>query len=313
MLLTIDYRNAFPTLSHNFIRAALTFFSFPPTFVNLIISSLRSHYHFLVGSAAIKEVTFYQEASIGQGDPFSPQVFSFCAAIIIYPLRHLRFKMGMYLYVDDFLITFGPETTKRQLQQVFHELRRFSAVSGLQQNVGKSAYVTKGALQPAALQFMQDSGLQHETKVRYLGVQMGHVSVKEAFVGPMREAYRRARIAATIALSTPEKITLLKTWILPTLLLTARAYVADRSVVSALNNVYNILFSFDSWGITTHQISQHRDRGGYSVPMPQTWLAAQGGTAAVAALTSPTIMPTYIMQVFIKFCLRYGIPTRYSW
>ena len=151
--------------------------------------------------------------------------------------------MGMYLYVDDFLITFGRETTKQQLQRVFHELRHFSAVSGLQQNVGKSAYVTKGTLQPEALHFRQDSGLQHETEVRYLGVPMGHVSVKEAFVGPLRGAYRRARIAATIALSIPEKITLLKTWILPTLLLIARAYVADRSVVSALNTMYNILFS----------------------------------------------------------------------
>ena len=60
---------------------------------------------------------FYQEAGIGQGAPFPPQLFSFCAAIIIYPLRHLRVKMGMYLYVDDFLITFGWETTKQQLKQ----------------------------------------------------------------------------------------------------------------------------------------------------------------------------------------------------
>ena len=176
LLLTIDYCNTFPTLSHNVIKAALTFFSFSPTFVNLVISSLRSQYHFLVGSAAIREVIFYQEACIGQGDPFPPQLFSFCAAIIIYPLRHLRFKMGMYLYVDDFLITFGEETTKQQLKEVFHELRRFLAVSGLRQNVGKSAYVTKGTLQPGALQFMQESGLQHETRVRYLGIQTGHVS-----------------------------------------------------------------------------------------------------------------------------------------
>ena len=56
---------------------------------------------------------------------FSRQLFSFCAAIIIYPLRQLRVKMGMYLYVDDFLITFGQETTKQQLKQVFHELQRF--------------------------------------------------------------------------------------------------------------------------------------------------------------------------------------------
>ena len=241
MLLTIDYRNAFRTHSHNFFKAALTFFSLPPTFVNLVMSSLRSQYHFLVGSVAIREVTFYQEAGIGQGDPFSPQLFSFCAAIIIYPLRHLRVKIGMYLYVYDFLITFGQETTKQLLKEVLHELRRFSAVGGLQQNIGKLACVTKGTLQPEALQLMQDLGLQHETKVRYLGVQMGHMSVKEAFVGPLREAYRRARIAATIALSIPEKITLLKTWILPTLLLTARAYVADRPVVSALNTTSSVL------------------------------------------------------------------------
>ena len=101
-----------PTLSHNFTRAALTFFSFPPTFVNLGISLLRLQYHFLVGSAAIREVIFYQEAGIGQGDPVSPQLFSFCAAIIIYTLWQLRVKMGMYLYVDDFLITVGQETTK---------------------------------------------------------------------------------------------------------------------------------------------------------------------------------------------------------
>ena len=195
---------------------------------------------------------------------------------------------------------------------MFHELQRLSAVSGLQQSVGKSAYITKGTLQPEALQFMQDSGLQHETKVRYLGVHMGHVSVKETFVGPLQEAYRRARIAATIALSIPEKITLLTTWILPTLLLTAIAYVADRSVVSALHAVYNMLFCFDSWGITTHQLSQHRDQGGYSVPLPQTWLAAQGGTAAVAALTSPTIMPMYVMQAVVKFCTHYGIPTSHK-
>ena len=281
--------------------------------MNLVISSLRSQYHFLLGNAAIREVIFYpQLAGIGQCDPSPPQLFSFCAAIIIYPVRQLRVKMGMHLYVDCFLITFGQETTKQQLNKVFHELQRFSAVSGPQQKVGKSAYVTKGTPQPEALQCMQDSGLQHETKVRYLGVPMGHVSVKEAFVGPLREAYGRARIAVIIALSIPEKITLPKTWILPTLLLTARAYVAHRSVVSALNTVYNILFCFHSWGITTHPLSQHRDQGGYSVRLPQKWLAAPGGRAAVAALTSPANVPVYVMQAFVKFCTRYGIPTNHK-
>ena len=141
---------------------------------------------------------------------------------------------------------------------------------------------------------------------------MGHVFVKEAFVGPLREAYHRAHIAATIAPSIPEKITLRKPWFRPTLLLTAKAYVSDWCVVSTLNMVYNILFGFDSWGITTHQLSQHRDQGGYAVSLPQTCLAAQGGGVAMAALTSPTIMPMYVMQAFIKFCTHYGIPTSHK-
>ena len=115
MLLTIDSLKVFPTLSHNFIRVALTFFSFPPTFVSLVISSLRSQYHFLVGSAAMREVIFYQEVSIGQGDPFSAQNFSFCAAIISNPFRQLRVKIGLYLYVDAFLIMFGQKAAKQQL------------------------------------------------------------------------------------------------------------------------------------------------------------------------------------------------------
>ena len=162
----------------------------PPSHMNLVISSLRWQYHLVQGSVAIREVIFYQEAGIGQGDPFSPQLFSFCAAIIIYPLRQLRVTMGMRLYVDDFLITFGQVATKWHLIKVFHEFKRFLAVSGLQQNVCKSAYVTKGTLQPEALRSMQNWGVRHETRVRYFGVLMGHVPVKEAFVGPLREAYR---------------------------------------------------------------------------------------------------------------------------
>ena len=125
MLLTIDYRNTFPTLSHIFITTPLTFFSFPPTFMSPVISALRSQYHFVLGSADIREVRFYQEAGIGHGDPFLPQLFSFCATIIIYPLRLLRAKRGTYLYVDHFLIMFGQETTKQQLKQVFQKLPRF--------------------------------------------------------------------------------------------------------------------------------------------------------------------------------------------
>ena len=204
-------------------------------------------------------------------------MFSFCAAIVIYPLRQLQAWLGLYLHIDDFPRTFASDVTLSQVEQVFHELRKFSAMSGLQLILGKSAYVTKGVLGDPVLRYMAQSGLQYAKRVPYLGVQVGHVSTKEAFLGPLREAFRGARLAATISLSIPERISLLKIWILPTLLLTARAYVADAAVTLALNNVYNVLFGFGSWGITAHQLSQHRDKGGYAVPMPKTWLAVQEG------------------------------------
>ena len=32
----------------------------------------------------------------------------------------------------------------------------------------------------------------------------------------------------------------------------------------------------------------------------------------MATLTSPPVMPMYIMEAFIKFCTQYGIPTRHK-
>ena len=168
-----------------------------------------------------------QEAGIGQGDPFPPHLFSFCAAIVLYLLRQLQGRLGLYLYIDDFLITFASDVTLSQMEQIFHE--HFSALSGLQLNLGKSAYVTKVVLADLVLGYMAQSGLQHAKRVHYQGVQIGHVSTKEAFLGPMPTAFRKAQIATTVSLSVLEKISLLKIWILPTKLLAAGAYVADAS------------------------------------------------------------------------------------
>ena len=46
------------------------------------------------------------------------------------------------------------------------------------------------------------------------------------------------------------------------------------------------------------------------MPMPPTWLAAQGGIAAVTALMSPAIMPMHLLQDFIKFCNQNNPPPR---
>ena len=42
--------------------------------------------------------------------------------------------------------------------------------------------------------------------------------------------------------------------------------------------------------------------------MPKTWLAAQGGTAAVTAVATPRVMRTSVLQAFVKFGNAYAIP-----
>ena len=103
--------------------------------------------------------------------------------------------------------------------------------------------------------YMAQAWLEHAKRVCYLGVQIRHVSTKEAFLGPLHDPCRWARAAATLSLFILENNSLLKVWILPTLLLTARAYVADASATLPPNNVYTVLFGFIIWGITTPRLS----------------------------------------------------------
>ena len=46
--------------------------------------------------------------------------------------------------------------------------------------------------------------------------------------------------------------------------------------------------------------------------MPKTWLAAQWGIAAVTASSALRVMPTSVLQAFVKFCNLYAIPMDYS-
>ena len=62
--------------------------------------------------------------------------------------------------------------------------------------------------------------------VKYLGVQIGNLSVSQAFSKVMGEAHKRSALVASFGLSLSERLLLLKTWVLPVVLLTARAYRA---------------------------------------------------------------------------------------
>ena len=96
---------------------------------------------------------------------------------------------------------------------------------------------------------------------------MGNIMSKDAFATSMAEAQRRANIASTLGLSLQERVQILKVWILPVVLLTARAYCPDPVVISSLTTVFNTALGFDSWGITIHQVAKMKTEGGHELAL----------------------------------------------
>ena len=103
LLVSFDFSNAFPTLSHVFIEAVLHKIQIPPFHVHFILATLVTPYHFCVGKGIVREVLFTPGAGIGQGDPFSPLLFSFCAYVVLFAFNPVSSAFP-FMYVDDLCV-----------------------------------------------------------------------------------------------------------------------------------------------------------------------------------------------------------------
>ena len=92
--MSFDFSNAFPTLSHNVLEAVLQTIQIPPFHIQFMLSTLLAPYHFYIGRGGVQEVTFLLRAGIGQGDPFSPLLFSFCASFLLFLFDDLEGPRG---------------------------------------------------------------------------------------------------------------------------------------------------------------------------------------------------------------------------
>ena len=129
-----------------------------------ILSTPTAPYHFCVGRGVVPEVIFQPKADIGQGDPFSPLLFSFCASFVLFMFDEL---IGAYpfMYVDDLCVLISSRFTSN-----LDAMHQFSKVLGLRINLGKSALVLKGDFLQQALDYFEGCGLSIQQYVKYPGV-----------------------------------------------------------------------------------------------------------------------------------------------
>ena len=70
--LSVDFKNAFPTMSHEMVAAALGLMCIPFLYIRLILHLLRAPYLYFVGKGYTPGVYHYPRAGTRQGDPLSP-------------------------------------------------------------------------------------------------------------------------------------------------------------------------------------------------------------------------------------------------
>ena len=190
----------------------------------------------------------------------------------------------------------------------------FAKLSGQVLNLANCGIVIKGLLTPSErghIEVVKEKqlmlGIPIAYSVKCTGVRMGNVSSDTTFAFPQGVPQRRASCITTYGLSIRDLVLLLKTWILPCVLLTARAYFPSDIVIRALRHVYHTSLGVNSWGVTLDNLAQPKDLGGYQLPTPKTWLHAQFGPPFHNFLHSPNVFFAQTSAKFRNWCHTYGV------
>ena len=287
-MLSFNFSDAFPTLSHTIIQAVLQPIELPMGYVMFVLATLCTPYQICVGGGVVREVSYIPTAGIGQGDPFSSVMFSFCVSFVLHLLSTIR-GLNSYMYADDLCSIVEGATLVSTLSRVQEAMKIFAKFSGQVLNLGTCGVVIKGRLtasEQTHVESVKDKqlllGIPIVDSVKYLGLRMGNVTPDSAFAFPLGAAQRRASSIAAYGLSMQERILLLKTWILPCVLRTARAYFPTKITVKALKRVYHTALGVDSWGVTLDNLAQPRELGGFQLPTPKVFTIGAALSQALA-------------------------------
>ena len=105
-------------------------------------------------------------------------------------------------------------------------------------------------------------GLTVKERVRYLGVQIGHVNAEQAYAAPMAKMKARAALLKTLPLDLQEKAKIFEMWIKPVVQLTANIYEPSQKVLSALNVIFKMALGLSSWALGPAMVAEPVNRGG---------------------------------------------------
>ena len=139
----MDVKNAFPTMLHEMVAAALGLVCIPFLHIRLILHLLRAPYLYSGGKGYVPGVYHYLHAGTRQGDPLSPTLFSLVAPFVIFPLQDLDPGLTVMMYANDLIIFLDGRANPRLLGRIWKVVSCFGQFSGLKIDLNKTAAIVR--------------------------------------------------------------------------------------------------------------------------------------------------------------------------
>ena len=176
LLLLVDFRKAFDSISFNFIKKALSFFGFKNNIIRWVEILLHGFTAQIIHAG---NLSVFFEVLVGcrQGDPLAAPLFLLAIEILCIKLRSSniinKFDMGIFkvllsLYADD--VSIFLRYSSESLRNAIYILEKFYGLSGLAIQKKKTQCVVFGRVPDGNIKLCPDISLKWSQEFELLGV-----------------------------------------------------------------------------------------------------------------------------------------------
>lgn len=177
LLLSIDFQQAFDSISWKFIKKTLDYYNFGPSFKKWISIFQNGIESSILQNGFLSEF-FNLQRGCRQGDPISPYIFILCVEVLGYMIRKNNRIIGVKINGNEFKLSQYADDTQifldgseDSLRQTLNILDKFYLMSGLKINVDKTRAVWIGSMSNSDRKLCKEVSLDwNQNPLKILGV-----------------------------------------------------------------------------------------------------------------------------------------------
>lgn len=177
LILSVDFQQAFDTISWKFIQKTLDYYNFGPSFKKWIRIFQNGAESCILQNGYLSGF-FGLQRGCRQGDPISPYIFILCAEVLGYMIRKDNSIHGIVVNNNEFKLSqYADDTqifldgTEDSLQNTLNVLQTFYLMSGLKINADKTKAIWIGSMNRSNVRLCHEYQLDWEQQpFKILGV-----------------------------------------------------------------------------------------------------------------------------------------------